>query len=256
MGRLYPNEVREFFEDEGLEPGPEPGDHVNGTSRRLAHQYLDGVDWSSQAETARGLRVFERVLRHLKVPHEDRDEAVLLLDADGYQVDEHGRIRRKALADIPEDALRSLEDPEVIWSHLRRINRAVEDGAEDAPLAVGQAKELIESTLRLALTRLGGTFDRNTHMDKLIADTHQALEDRGALAPVGRGRNAAHRVLGGLTQVALAVNDLRNALGTGHGRVKVVDLPLVTARLAVRTATAYCSAILEALPPPSDLSAQ
>lgn len=114
----------------------------------------------------------------------------------------------------------------------------------------------MESTLKLALTRLGGTFDRYTKMNKLIADTHEALENRGTLAPAGRGRGAASKVMKGLSQVALAVNDLRNALGAGHGRAEVVDLPLVTARLAVRAATAYCAAILEALPPRPGSSAR
>jgi hypothetical protein len=58
------------------------------------------------------------------------------------------------------------------------------------------------------------------------------------------------RVLGGLQQIALGVNALRNAHGTGHGRVGNVSLGLRHARLAAGAAVVLATAMLDTFEDP------
>lgn len=73
---------------------------------------------------------------------------------------------------VTEEALVSLDDPGAIRDHLDRIERNLDD---DPRLAVGSAKELVESTAKLVLKRSGVDYGKSDDLPSLIAKAHTAL---------------------------------------------------------------------------------
>lgn len=237
--------VDELFQNEGLEPGPEPeGLQVWSASARLAARYLEVVDWKSQTEVDRTLQVFAQVLRRDEISPERRDDAARLLRGDGFEIDAMGRIRQASLAALPEGALADLADPEVIRLHLRRMN----DGLERDPQhAVGAAKELLESTYKLVL-RATGTKNKGNHFPALADAVESVLSSQlSTITPDAPGATALEGIIRGIQEAGKAVSTLRNRYGTGHGREESIDVPLWAARLAVGAATVCCTALLEIL---------
>src|ERR1039457_6522374 len=93
---------------------------------------------------------------------------------DGYDVREDGQIVSSGAAPgLPEGALAQFRDPAAIQEHLDRIRRSVDS---DPALAVGSAKELIESTAKVVLLERGLTWnDRKDDMPALVSMAQKAL---------------------------------------------------------------------------------
>ena len=118
----------------------------------------------------------------------------------------------------------------------RQVDRIRRDYADDPEAAVGQAKELIETTCKTILG-MTGDADEVIKLPKLVTrtllhlglDPSQVAPDAGADTEV----RAMKQVLGGVSSILTGANELRNARGTGHGRsgAQLVDPAL--ARLAV-----------------------
>ncbi|MDT3441639.1 hypothetical protein [Pseudofrankia sp. BMG5.37] len=79
------------------------------------------------------------------------------------------------------------ELPSAIREHLDRIQRPVID---DPALAIGSAKELIESTAKVVLTERGLLVDEKADVPALIRQAQQAL----GLQDLTRVAEPLHRV--------------------------------------------------------------
>lgn len=66
-------------------------------------------------------------------------------------------------------------------------------------------------------------------------------------APTAKGQAASKKILGSLSGVAVGIAELRNALGTGHGKATSVPLSARHAHLAIGSASTYCRFLLETL---------
>lgn len=145
-------------------------------------------------------------------------------------------IEPEALIDVP--ALRD---------HIRRIHVALEE--DDSALLLGSAKELLESTSKLVLGEVGAEVP-----DKFPSLLKQALEVLGLHSKSVSGEDeiaaATRKILGGLQQIGLGVNELRNDHGTGHGRAGGVKLGLRQARLAAGSAVVLASVMIDTLEDP------
>lgn len=73
---------------------------------------------------------------------------------------------------LEESSLVGLTDPVAIQEHLHRLHRAVDD---DLALAIGSAKELIESTAKVVLFERGFEVDERTDLPVLVKEAQQAL---------------------------------------------------------------------------------
>lgn len=115
----------------------------------------------------------------------------------------------------------------------RQIERIRRDHASDPEAAIGQAKELIESTCKTILGLSGDGPETKDEVPKLVTRTlvHLGLDpatvehDGGDVA----GARALKRLLGGVSSILVACGELRNARGTGHGKS---GAPLVDSALA------------------------
>jgi hypothetical protein len=126
----------------------------------------------------------------------------------------------------------------------RQVERIRRDLADDPEAAVGQAKDLIETTCKTILG-MRGTTGEKLQLPKLVKQTLLHLGvDPTQLAAAGEDSveaHAAQTLMGGVSKVLLGADELRNARGTGHGRS---GGPVVDAALARLTVGAVLPALL------------
>jgi Abortive infection C-terminus len=237
-------EIDGMWQDEGFAPGP-VNENLDGVRRALFQSYLDAVDWTDDAHVTRALRVFETVVRGRDVTY--LGEIRALLERDGYRLEDDGRIVAVGVARWRLGALADISDPSAIYAALDRISRA---GREDPALAIGSAKELIESTAKVVLRERGLPVDDRADVPQLVRDAQQALRLHPSSATPGPdGSEAVKKILGGVSSIALGVAELRNrGYGTGHGMAQTpTGLRSRHAHLAVTAATAWCQLMLDTL---------
>ena len=138
--------------------------------------------------------------------------------------------------ELAEELIVNLRDPTAISEHLKRLQGIAET---DPPLAIGTAKELVESTAKTVLLQLGRPRKRQGRHAALVRQAQEAL----MLLPTSGidgpdGTQALGRILGGLMNITNGLAELRNrGYGTGHGPSGArVGLRSRHARLAVNAA--------------------
>ncbi|UTH16251.1 abortive infection family protein [Macrococcus epidermidis] len=106
-------------------------------------------------------------------------------------------------------------------------------------VAIGKAKELIESCSKTILLEINGEYDKTADLPTL---TKQAMKAIGLSAKEQDKSNNAGmisaKILGSLNSIPHGMAELRNEFGDGHGKESTfISLPPRYARLAVGTAT-------------------
>jgi len=130
--------------------------------RRLTQEYLEAVDWSDISHINRVLRVFERLVHGYETQYSSR--FLNSLRRDGYVVDEETTPIGPRFS---LESLKNLTDASAIRQQPSRIQRAILD---DPALAVGSAKELIESTAKVVLTERGRQLDEKAELPALARE--------------------------------------------------------------------------------------
>jgi len=241
-------EIDSIWQDEGFAPGP--SNEETGERRNLYQRYLDSVDWTDAGHVMRALRAFEETARQVE-PQYAKD-AFDRLRADGYRVDDRGRVTGVRVTTLRAGALADLKDPSAIRDNLDRIQRAVADG--DDAQAIGSAKELVESTAKVVLRELGYEPDPKDDLPALVTRAQTLLGVHPAGHTTGPdGSDAVRRILGGAITVATGLAELRNrGYGTGHGPAGPrTGLGPRHARLAVGAARLWCDFVLDTLADPA-----
>jgi hypothetical protein len=96
------------------------------------------------------------------------------------------------------------------------MNDAVET---NTPLAIGTAKELIETVCKSILKQKGVTVDKDWEVAKLLKETTNSLDfkPKDAHEP-DKAEKSVKQILGGISSAIQGVTELRNAYGSGHGK--------------------------------------
>ena len=121
---------------------------------------------------------------------------------------------------------------------IERLEHAVE---LDPALAIGTAKELVETCCKTILTKRGVTFTKSEDLGELTKKVSKELR----LVPEGitdetKGADNIRLILRNLTQLTNNLAQLRGLYGTGHGRDgQHRGLQPRHARLAVASAVAF-----------------
>ncbi|HMO12445.1 MAG TPA: abortive infection family protein, partial [Actinotalea sp.] len=240
IGKKAVNELQEYFvsttlrkiemdfDAAGIARDDQYQPNVSGQRRALVQQYLKTLDLNKPRDARRLLRVFEGVLAELDVARQNREaydqkeaERVFvllcrLLKHDGYRY-EDGHI-------IAERQVRGLEDlqhavgPLDLPHLLQQIDR-MRDAADDDPwLAIGTAKELVETVCKTILRERSVEPSGRPEMPELLKLTRDSLRllpehiDGGAKAA-----DTIKRLLSNLGTIAQNLAELRRDYGTGHG---------------------------------------
>ncbi|NEB23091.1 abortive infection family protein [Streptomyces sp. SID6673] len=239
------------FQDEGFEPNHESKYEDSSVRRITAQEYLESVDWTNDEHVGRALRAMERIIEYFDEQYTEKFWTAL--ERDGYKRDPETKrliIQAPRVRLAEEGSLANLTDPSVIKSHLSRIHSAVE---ADPELAIGSAKELIESTAKLVLTERGMAFTKDDDLTQLTNRAAEALSLRPnqAASDGPDGGSGVKRILGGALSIAVGVAELRNAYGTGHGRDRRPSgLGPRHAHLAANAAYLWCELMLDTLADP------
>lgn len=136
------------------------------------------------------------------------------------------------------------DDMTYLSQQITRMESAVE---ADPALAIGTAKELVETCCSTILIDLGVVPDKEWTLSKLVKETSSRLrltpED---VSDDARGAASIRQVLGNLGGMVAGIAELRNHYGTGHGRpIGHGGLGPRHARLAVGAASTLAAFLLE-----------
>jgi hypothetical protein len=221
--------------------------------------YYHTVDFSKWTEARRVLQVFENVLTELEHVANDPDiyeqaksiariqlaNLAKWLRKDGFEFRQSRLVRigdAANLAEVSETAGR-LDAPELV-RQLDRLRVAVDD---DPGLAIGTAKELVETVCKTILHDSAVTFDENAEVTALVKEARKQLQLLPEQIPnVSRGSETITTLLRQLGAIAQSLAELRNLYGTGHGRTgKTKGLSPRHARLAVGAASTLAMFLME-----------
>lgn len=235
---------------------PFDGDYSPNTSgqrRSLVEQYYHAIDWTRWADVRKFLTVYENVLASLEDHAENGQEWAAnafkslkkWIERDGFSY-ATGKLtavgKHHALEHI-SDAVRPFDLPE-LHRQIQRMQAAVED---DPALAIGTAKELVESVCKTILEQRQISFPEDADIGQLVKEARKALGLIPESIPnSAKGAESIRRLLSNLGNVAQGLGELRNLYGTGHGKGGAVKgLYPRHARLAVGTAATLSTFLFE-----------
>ncbi len=127
-------------------------------------------------------------------------------------------------------------DPGYVAQQITRMESAV---GNDPGLAIGTAKELVESCCKTILTERAVQFSKNADIPELVKLTARELDLTPADIPEqAKASDTIKRLLSNLASITQGVAELRNHYGTGHGKAAgAKGLQPRHARLAVGAAS-------------------
>lgn len=151
------------------------------------------------------------------------------LSADGWELVARTRISgqpvyaaRKRLvgSGFPIEAAKAVAqsvDADYMTQQITRMEAAVED---DPALAIGTAKEFVETVCKTILTQRGVPYEEEGKFSKLVRLTLKELK----LAPddvsnQAKASDTIRVLLNSLATISNGLAELRNPYGTGHGKV-------------------------------------
>jgi AbiJ N-terminal domain 3/Abortive infection C-terminus len=121
---------------------------------------------------------------------------------------------------------------------IERVEKIIDT---DPALAIGTAKELVESCCKSILTKRGIPFTRGAdlpELTKLLAKELKLVPD--GITEAAKGADNVKRILQNLSSITHNLAELRGLYGTGHGRDgSHRGLSVRHARLAVGTAVTF-----------------
>jgi len=225
-------EIRNEFDAAGIECDDDYDPGLEGERRTLVEQYYHSLDFSNPSDVRKLISVYESVLVTALQRVEDYPDSskgfersvkalVQLLRRDGFDF-LNCRLTSRRLADDAmaldhAEAVATKLNAEYVYQQVARLKLAVED---DPTLAIGTAKEFLETICTTILDARGATYGKDADVPRLVKLTLKELRltPEDAAATDGALSNTIRRLAGGLSGAAQGIAELRNLQGTGHGK--------------------------------------
>ena len=136
-------------------------------------------------------------------------------------------------------------DTNYVLGQITRMESAVDN---DPGLAIGTAKELIETICKTILSERGQTLSGTPELSKLVKQTVRELKLTPDDIPnKAKAADNIKQILSNLATITNGIAELRNSYGTGHGKdSKAKGLSSRHAKLAVGAASTLAVFLLEA----------
>ena len=238
-----------IFEDAGFSPRQEYNPPVDGARRGRVEQYYAGIDFNSPNDVKKLLsaygEIFLRLIRDdtYKVGNGD---LLRLMKRDGYEFDGENFVPLPTKQQPPIESIRLLAEDFNLPSLGIEIDRLARAAEEDPALAVGTAKEMVETICKTIL-KDRGVNAQSEDLPKLVRDTAKELSLLPDSIPdEAKGSEIIRRMLSNLNQISQGIAELRNLYGTGHGRDgRFVGIQPRHAKLAVGAASTLGMFLLE-----------
>jgi hypothetical protein len=107
-------------------------------------------------------------------------------------------------------------DPGYIAQQITRMEAAV---LNDPALAIGTAKELVETCCKTILEARGVAFSKSADLPELVKRTTRELQLTPDKIPdAAKASDTIKRLLSNLATITHGIAELRNQYGTGHGK--------------------------------------
>jgi hypothetical protein len=229
--------------------------NCSGERRTLVEKYYHAVDFTNWKDVRKVLKLYENTLVQLEHriantwnPDDTKREFEALkkwLARDGFHYENSRLLHAGQVASLPtvHEAAAAFDVPE-LHRQLERLRSAVED---DPALAIGTAKELVETTCKTILNTRKVAFDESADVIELMKAARKELHLLPDDVPdAAKGADVMRRLLSNLGTVAQGLGELRNLYGTGHGKTGAAKgLGPRHARLAVGCAATLATFLLE-----------
>jgi hypothetical protein len=136
-----------------------------------------------------------------------------------------------------------LADLQALREHLNRIDR---DLRSDPPGAIGSSKELVETVCKTILDDYDIAYAHGADLMDLYKAVQKTLAlNVDAVPESARGSGSAVKALRALVTTVVALAELRNELGSGHGRVRPSPALTRHAQLAFNASVAISEFLLD-----------
>lgn len=135
-------------------------------------------------------------------------------------------------------------DPGYITQQITRMETSV---VADPALAIGTAKELVETCCKTILSARGVAYSESAEISELVKSTVKELElVPSDIARDGKAADTVKRILNNLATITQGIVELRNQHGTGHGKeADRKGLGIRHARLVVGAASTLTVFLIE-----------
>ena len=249
-------EIENEFSGAGLEPDRSHDPQLGGQRREFVEQHYHAVDFTNPAHVERVLSVYEAILADCEAGlanpqtydpatmKREYEKLLSCLRRDGYEFRD-GRLRARDNSLLLHLSTRATTlDADYLASQVDRLAEAVE---QDPDLAIGQAKELVETCCKTILAASGESDYDRLDLIRLVRRTMKRLQLLPDDIPErARGAKTIKALLGNLAMISQGMAELRNLYGTGHGKhASHKRLPIRHARLAVGVATTLTAFLFE-----------
>jgi len=178
------------------------------------------------------------------------------LRKDGYEITERTRLSGRPVfaarnyAPTGKTALQSIReafdgtDASYVLQQITRMEAAINT---DPDLAIGTAKELIETCCKTILKERGAEVQGNPDLSQLVKQTARELAlTPEAIPDESKAVDTIRRLLSNLATITQGIAELRNHYGTGHGKAaSTKGLQPRHAKLAVGAASTLVVFLLE-----------
>jgi len=232
--------------------------NLGGQRRSLIDEYYHAIDFSSAQQIHKLLRVYESVLASLhrqaenayspefeKSTRQKLDTLTRLLRRDGFDYVE-GQILSLPGGPTYHHVLQVADrlDAAQLRLHIDRIRNSVDS---DPAVAIGSAKELVETTCKTILSERQIAHEESPDLPKLVRTVTKELRlTPDDVKDAEKTTEAMKKLLGSLSAAVQSLAELRNLVGTGHGRDGRARGPRPRhARLAVGAATTLAMFLFE-----------
>lgn len=210
-------EISTEFDNEGFKPDHAFESGVGGQRRELVEQLYHRIDFADPRQVTRILEVYQTVIARARgVSPEIAQALIEHLHRDGVDTSSAPfKLPQRGHSPLhPLSAVAATLTAEQLQTQISRINASIET---DPALAIGTAKELVETTCKTILADLHiecGTLD----LGDLVKAATKALQ----LVPDGvpneaKGADAIKKTLRSLGATVAGLGEMRNFYGSGHG---------------------------------------
>ncbi|MEN6532638.1 MAG: abortive infection family protein [Bryobacteraceae bacterium] len=232
---------------------------VSGQRRSLVQQYYHSLDLASPKDIAKLQGLFQNVLSRLEqLETGDYDDDVKAqaarnfsnltqwLRKDGFEYRDGALIStRRKLPVLPHiKGIAIAMDSAYLQQQIRRMEEAVEN---DPWLAIGTAKEFVETICKTILSARGVPINEKwdlMELSKQVRKEVKLLPDD--IPDAAKASDTVKRLLSNLATIVQGLGELRNPYGTGHGRdAGSKGLRPRHARLAVGAAATLATFLFE-----------
>lgn len=252
-------EIEREFENENI-PYQPPEKSVGGERRSLIQGYYEQMDFTSPADVRRFLNILAvfmgKIERTIQDPspwgsdvskgaRAEIEEFQEQLRRDGYAYDGGTILPITAAARLTDaKAIATGFDAAHIHDQIARIEMSIDT---DPTLAIGTAKELVESCFKTILNDREIAFDRNDDLPQLGKKVFKELKLVATDVPESaKGAESIKRVLANLSTVVQGLAEIRSLYGTGHGKDgRSKGLSPRHARLAVGAASTLVTFVFQ-----------